>query len=57
MLVSLCCTIIAFGKDVWTEIKPEWVKRAATWTDSLLLHLVAGYAKKYAKWLCSRIYG
>src|SRR5437016_1468095 len=50
-LVSLGCGLLAFGKKVWSEVEPQWVKRTAGWTDNLVMTILAGYQKCYAKHL------
>jgi energy-coupling factor transporter ATP-binding protein EcfA2 len=52
-LVSVTCVLMAFGKKVWTELEPKWVKYAANSADKLLTALFIGYGykKTYAKYI------
>jgi lipopolysaccharide/colanic/teichoic acid biosynthesis glycosyltransferase/energy-coupling factor transporter ATP-binding protein EcfA2 len=48
-LASAGCALLAFGKDVWKELRPLWVKRTADWTDAQLIGWTGSYGKKYAQ--------
>ena len=45
---------LGFGKKVWGELEPDWVKRVAAAIDPLVSALLADYRKRYAKHLYYR---
>jgi energy-coupling factor transporter ATP-binding protein EcfA2 len=47
VLVALLCSLLGFGKKVWVELEPIWVKRAASALDRYVVFVFGGYRGRY----------